>query len=1063
MHLKKSKTRQVIVLKPVKLEMTAFGPYPGRETVDFRKLGNRNIFLITGPTGSGKTTIFDAISYAIYGEASGDGRDGENLRSQFADPDVLTSVQLYFELKGRAYSVKRIPRQMKPKLRGEGFTEQKSDAELKVFCENGDYKLTCGIVDVKKKIDDIMGISYEQFKQIIMIPQGEFRQLLVSDSREKEKILRKIFNTQIYGKLESALSDTAGSILGDIKLLDNKRAENISKIQCENDSMLYSEIVKQDKNFDKIVSLLQNEISSDMELKDKLDKKVSDFYSKIENIQKQIYEAQQNNKKVKEKIKVQEQIRLLKNKADYIKKRENKLSLGRKAFNLEAIEKNYLSRNEDVNLKKRQLEKCLENVKEAEIGLKQAEEILSREEKNSEYRNSVVEKISNLKGVRSKLIDFKEQSRIFDVSNTEFQKLKFEWKNKDSCIKTLKKDIDISREKIDHCRNFEEESVKLKTKHERLDRIYFLLEELENENQSIIKMRDSYKKYSCEVKQEKTFLNEQKQKLNQMEDMFLKSQASFFAGMLSEGEPCPVCGSTEHPSPTVISKNCSYENSIEVQRKLINELEKKFDKANEKFNKICSRGMEKKIFIERIKKEYRELSGEGMPDAEGVELSQIVKDKKLSLKDSLTSVEKDIKSIEKDQKNFQSQKDDFARKSNLYENEMILFQELNDKYSNYVIKIESMRGKLEQIRKDIPEQFGSVKKLENDIKKLEFDYEEAAKSFKRAQNSYVEYKSAYNTMCSSRISLEKDVEIMKRKLDEAHGIFKDGISNFGFKNLENYKNAKISTDEENDLDLEISSYYAEVKSAEDRFCKLLSEIKNEDLIDTDELESKIVVLKYDRSNFENKRSSLTAKIKINKSISSRVNELFSLIYEKEKKYSIVGELSRVCKGANRERINFERYVLSSFFEDIIEAANIRFRKMSGGRYELGRITETGKGRAQAGLDLQVYDNYTGKFRHVKTLSGGESFKAALSLSLGLADIVQSYSGGISLDTMFIDEGFGTLDSESLDSAIQCLVDLQSSGRLVGIISHVPELRERIDAKLEIIPGTEGSKTSFNIV
>jgi exonuclease SbcC len=264
------------------------------------------------------------------------------------------------------------------------------------------------------------------------------------------------------------------------------------------------------------------------------------------------------------------------------------------------------------------------------------------------------------------------------------------------------------------------------------------------------------------------------------------------------------------------------------------------------------------------------------------------------------------------------------------------------------------------------------------------------------------------------------------------------------------------------LEKAILLYRQGLTSLKDRLSKAVTDTESLAEVSIEKLKIELSEVRADETALEEKVKIIYSRIKHNTKILKEIEEINKAIFNDEEKYAVIGELSRVANGDNSERISFERYVLAAYFDEIISAANIRLSKMAGGRFILKRKEERGKGRKQEGLELEVFDNYTGKSRHVKTLSGGESFKASLSLALGLADVVQAYAGGISLDTMFVDEGFGTLDPESLDNAIQCLIDLQKGGRLVGIISHVPELKERIDVRLEITPAKEGSKARFVI-
>lgn len=301
---------------------------------------------------------------------------------------------------------------------------------------------------------------------------------------------------------------------------------------------------------------------------------------------------------------------------------------------------------------------------------------------------------------------------------------------------------------------------------------------------------------------------------------------------------------------------------------------------------------------------------------------------------------------------------------------------------------------------------------------------------------------------------------LKSELKELENKFKDQILKQGFTDEEDYRSAKLKEEEIIEIDNQIKAYNGELKSVKDRYEQILKETKDTIAVDIAELENKATLKEQEKKAASDEKAAVFSRLKQNESIVENIKELSEKISVKEKEYSLVGELSSTANGRNDYKVTFETYVLAAYFEDIIDAANIRFRKMTKNRFQMDRIKGEGRGNAFRGLDINVLDGNSGQYRPIKNISGGESFKASLSLALGLADVVQSYAGGIKLDTMFIDEGFGSLDSVSLDDAINCLLELQSSGRLVGITSHVKELQERITSRIEIEPTVEGSKVRY---
>lgn len=336
------------------------------------------------------------------------------------------------------------------------------------------------------------------------------------------------------------------------------------------------------------------------------------------------------------------------------------------------------------------------------------------------------------------------------------------------------------------------------------------------------------------------------------------------------------------------------------------------------------------------------------------------------------------------------------------------------------------------------------------------------KAYKLAEENHNKLFRTLGEIEGKLISIKSNLELVSQERDEAAQLFKEKTLALGFVDGREYKAFAMTEDEIEALDKAIRHFEVRLEGAKKLYEKAKEEVKDLNLVDLSLIKEKLNLKNLEKAQLVKEQQSLFARVQSNQKVIKEAEGVHGKIKVKEEKYKLVGELAKVMKGDNPHRISFERYVLAAYFDDIIEASNVRFSKMTGGRFELLRKTGKGDARSHQGLELEVMDNYTGKARSIDTLSGGESFKASLAMALGLADVVQSHAGGIQLDTMFVDEGFGTLDPESLESAINCLIGLQSNGRLVGIISHVPELKERIDARLEVKRITRGSRAVFKV-
>ncbi|MTK12759.1 MAG: AAA family ATPase, partial [Clostridiaceae bacterium] len=459
-------------MRPLKLTMTAFGPYAKNEEIDFTILNNKNIFLITGPTGAGKTTIFDGISYAIYGEASGEDRDGESLRSQFADVDTLTSVELEFELKGTKYYIKRTPKQEKRKSRGEGTTEQKTDAEMKIIHSDEQVKVISGVSNVNDKINEIMGINYAQFKQIMMIPQGEFRKLLVSESKDREKILQKIFGTEAYKLVEIKLNDRAREIKNVIKDLNNKQSENISTIQFDNNTQLMELIQSENRNITEIVTSLESFIEEDIEKRSSLEKSAKEILNELEKNQKKIFEAKENNKKFEEKEELEKIKDKLESHQPIMDLEKERLVKARKAAQIDAVEENYIERHKDLAIKKRELELNQGSIEIASKSLIKAEEALKVENSKEEEKIKLLEYTSVLKGYREKVKVFEDENASLNLIELQLKDVNNKKNVKKQLVEKIKKDIEILSNKLEVVRKASSDYIKLNAELEKTNQIY---------------------------------------------------------------------------------------------------------------------------------------------------------------------------------------------------------------------------------------------------------------------------------------------------------------------------------------------------------------------------------------------------------------------------------------------------------------------------------------------------------------------------------------------------------------------------------------------------------------
>lgn len=893
-------------MKPLNLKMSAFGPYKNEVEINFKKLGTNNIFLITGDTGAGKTTIFDAISYALFNEVSGSNRPITSLRSKFATIED-TYVELEFEHKGKEYKIRRVPEYERTKKTGEGTTKNIADAYLEY-----EDKIITGVKNVNDKIIELIGINAKQFKQISMLAQGEFIKILFAESKDRTEIFRKIFETNIYEQISTNLSILSTETKKDVDRLKTIFQTNTSNIRWIEkpvaiDLIDLKKITKLD--IDEILNLIEKEIQTNKEKVKEEEKENEKLKKEIEKLREKIKKIEEQNEKVKKYKQYLEENKELKEKAKEIKEKEANIEIS------QSILQKVMPRQQIVNEKQKELKNNMNKRQVLEKEIKDGE-IIEQENKNK------IIKLNELKEILEGYKNIKEKSKNIEDMFLLITQIEKDQKNKEKYVKQY--------------------------------------EELNNQ---YIEMDKQYK---------------------EEEDKFFREQAGIIAQRLEKGKPCPVCGSIEHPNKAI-------KNDDVLSEEELKKLEEEKNKLENKRNTI--------------------------------------KNETISLN---AKIEATIKMIPK------SNKQDF----NLQDFE----KQINETKDKQELEIQNLKESFENICLVL------TKKKEN-IDKIIFD--ETKQIIEKQINEQ------NNKLLENRVKLKECnalIETQEKSLELAQQEYLNAIKELGFKDEKNYKEKTLKEADIEKIKQEIEQYKEKVTTIKTRLEDVKKELKEKEIVDVtqdiEQLEQSSQKQKEAEKQINNKKASISFNKDTNKKLKETAIEL---IYKMDKMAKIE-ELAKIANGtANRKtKITFEQYVQATYFDMVISEANKRLLSMTDNRYLLIRKKKADKISEKIGLDLNVIDNYNGQERDVKSLSGGESFKAALSLALGLSDVIQSYSGGVLVDTLFIDEGFGTLDAESREQAINTLVNLAGSNKLIGIISHVEELQERIDKKIIVEKGQDGS-------
>ena len=911
-------------MRPIRIEMSAFGPYAGKQTVEMDRLGTSGIYLITGDTGAGKTTIFDAIVFALYGTASSDRRSGDMLRSRYAEPDTPTEVKLVFAYRNKEYEIRRNPTYQRPKLRGEGMTQENASAELRL--PGGEILTRTGEVD--EKIREILGMTRDQFMQIAMIAQGDFLKLLLAKTEERRKIFSSIFRTGRYARLEERLKQEARQAR---KTYDDL----VREIGFEQERARLPEGTDRsglrDEEYLQAIEKFRDEAGIRLE---EGEKKQELLRGELDALAARILAAEEQEKRKKALEETRQQWTKLQAAAEQ-RKQELEAARSREP---EAKEKEARLHVEQDRLQQYdRLEELKQQKTEAEK--KQASDEAARK-KLEEDRKSLTQQIQDC---RQKI---KEKEALAGKAAA------------------------LSGEK-ERLRSQGAEYNELKT----------LLEAYEEASEKWSRAAVTYQA-ACGKEQEFG------ESYRRQHRAFLDDQAGILAAELAEDQPCPVCGSLHHPSPAVKTDDAPTRETVEQSQKRWEESKTAMDEAGRKAAAL--RGT-------------RDSSLQHMEEkAKGLNMPT----EPVTLKETLMEEQKRFRSKWKEVTGALAASEAAAEAKVVLEEKLETLQKKQEEDEEAYRKLELESARLQEQIENLSANYSELKET------LPYpDRESAGKAASLLDREIREIREAVQSAEESEQAAAGRIQEAEGRMDELQKQIREGESAESMTSAELQENQKQKKDEQ---------------------LRLQAEAKEDNLI-----------------------------WETNSAAAGSIRKLNVEREQAARKYSMLQNLADTANGnlSGKQRIQLETYVQQQLFDRILVRANTRFRVMSGGQYDLVRRKEYQKNQ-QSGLDLDVVDHYNGTTRSVSTLSGGESFMASLSLALGLSDEIQESAGGVQLDALFVDEGFGSLDEETLDQAMKAIQTLaEDGGRIVGIISHVTELQNRIDRQLLVRKMKSGGSTA----
>ncbi|SER11720.1 exonuclease SbcC [Gracilibacillus ureilyticus] len=1026
------------------LELTAFGPYRNKQLIDFTKLEEETIFLITGPTGAGKTSLFDAICYSLYGRASGTDRDQDTFRSHFATIDDLTSVTLTFSLHQKIYRVTRSPKQQKPKARGEGYTEEPANASLYQLNNDQNWDLLeSKIKEVNESLQEMINLDYEQFRKMIMIPQGEFRKLISENSKEREEVLQKIFRTYFYRDMTEKMKHDAKLLKEQIEKLEWKLQQEHSKISAE---------LLEVQEGQSLVEQLESKIEKLKVERERIKQNREQLIEQQERLEKEYYEKKQIVDLFCQLDEKRAEMEQMNKQEPLIREKKEILHFGELANQLLPLEDQLKSREEEWQEQTKRHKELQEQLLRKKEQFMQVEERYHQLEKESETREQMRTEIEKK---NEGLKKFAEYLKI----NQKSAYLSSTLKEKQQKIHSLEKTIEqltIEKERSyqlnEEIHQFQQTIQEETYNKENWERRLLICEDIINEANLLDGMRKEYLQINNEISKLHDQVEKQKEKCHQIEQGYHRNIAQLLASTLEDGKACPVCGSTSHSQVNNNETNVTSQHELEEERQVLQKLEEDCIRLERKKYEIKEQGEAKKSIIARY---YQSLE-QSLQDMELNDLHKkmdVYKNQQMKREQKIQESREALAALKTSRKDVHVIQQTIDRKKDER-------NELSNNVNQQMEQLKQLQIKLATLDNQLPEDVTSLEEYQQQVEQLEKEYQVKMEQWKESQQQFDGLKQELTEIYTITQQTEQFEQQLRKNYDNQLVLFKKSLKEKNFDSIEAYKNALISEKEQKELSETIEKYEEKRKINEQRIEEISAALKDEEQPDLQPLKESMVELNDKQISLSKEEQSIEWTLKQLQQTIKTVKTLEKDLETVSDEYYHIGELASLAKGDNPQRLSFERFVLSTFLDEILLQANIRLDKMTDHRFQLIRSEEVAKRGAQSGLDLEVLDHYTGRKRSVKTLSGGEGFKAALSLALGMADIIQSHSGGVQLDTLFIDEGFGTLDEVSLEQAIDCLKDLQQDHRVIGVISHVTQLKEAIKAKLVIQSSNEGSSAQF---
>ncbi len=1036
-------------MKPLKLAMTAFGPYRNEEIIDFTKLGEHRLFVISGNTGAGKTTIFDAICFALFGYASGEDRmDPRMLRSQFADEETHTAVEMTFSSGDRMY---RVLRQMKHR-KGANKSETGEKCELYELLDGTELPAVDRFIttEVNARLLAIVGLSKEQFSQIVMLPQGEFRKLLTSDTDNKEDILRRIFRTELFQRLQGKFQQRNRELQDKLK---EQRAgaaavmrQAAEALPLRDGSLLQATFGQESYNSVQVGQALALEAEHYrlLEAKAGLDKQ--EAATGLEKLQQKLQAMTHLNERHDELELKRRQLHEYSIQSDAMAVQEQALKLAATAETIRpheeaALRSVQIRREQEIMLEQRMKELEEAETRRSLASVRLQEEAAKEEERHRAERelNAMTELLPVVQSLSVRERDLTELDRRCKEAHAAASSTENALAGGRARRNDLLQHISSSEKALKELNSALQELTGIEASGKAIKRLLGVSEELRR----CVRLEQEFK----------IELSSAREAHETLEQAWVEGQAGMLAFHLHDGQACPVCGSLEHPAKAATHGEMPSKEQVQAAKERLSHVERELLAVQAQAAAAAS------------VQELDDEEWEGLlPGIGKLRLSEASTEEKLLRRQA--ELREAWKSRKERAGGLQAASDalDGLRQQQ---------SELESRLTGLEAELEASRGQvrnlelrhaaekalLERELDRIPEPLRRPEALSEAITNGQRRLKELQRAWQSAQEEAAASEARLAECRAYASGARERYEESLREETEKEERLKRELAQAGFGTVQDYRNVLLEQGQRERLLNELEQYRASVAALKASIDQLHEQLSGTSRFPVEELQAAIITQKETHEGAIRAESEARSYSREAFRLKEAVGATASSVARLEEELEDVLDLYSMLKGDNSLKLSFERYILIEYLEQIVSMANVRLAELSNGQFQLQRSDRLESRGKQSGLGLDVYDAYTGQQRDVKSLSGGEKFNASLCLALGMTDVIQSVQGGISIEMMLIDEGFGSLDEESLQKAVAALVDLQKRGRMIGVISHVGELKEAFPACLEVHKTKEGySKT-----